>query len=138
VHLAICVGRNKEAENHIKRLSTRCKRTSLTVIPFTNKISDLMYVADVFITKPGGQTCAEAIAMGLPMLLDRTRTWLFMERKNIDWLKPNNLGTYFKSYSELPELVKSHLGTRDRSLSLKNPPHDALRSLVLSLLPVKH
>ena len=138
VHLAICVGRNQEAARQVQRLSSRCKRTSLTVIPFTNKVSDLMHVADLFISKPGGQTCAEAIAMGLPMLLDKTHTWLFLERRNIDWLTPKHLGSYFKRYSELPELVKSHLGTRDRSLSLKTPPHDALKSLVLSLLPVKH
>jgi len=41
----------------------------LTLIGYTDNIIELMLQSDLLVTKPGGITCAEAMAVGLPLLL---------------------------------------------------------------------
>jgi processive 1,2-diacylglycerol beta-glucosyltransferase len=41
----------------------------ITILGYTDQIADLMKASDLLLTKPGGLTCSEALACGLPMLL---------------------------------------------------------------------
>lgn len=41
----------------------------IEVLGFTNRVAELMAQSDLLVTKPGGITCSEAMALGLPMLL---------------------------------------------------------------------
>ena len=41
---------------------------NIRILGYTREVSKLMDVSDVLITKPGGMTCTEALAKGLPML----------------------------------------------------------------------
>ena len=41
----------------------------MRVVGFTDRMRDLMAVADLLVTKPGGLTVSEALACGLPMAL---------------------------------------------------------------------
>jgi len=41
---------------------------NIRILGYTKEVSRLMDVSDVLITKPGGMTCTEAMAKGLPML----------------------------------------------------------------------
>lgn len=43
----------------------------LTMLGFTDQVPRLMAQSDLLVTKPGGITCSEALAAGLPMLLLR-------------------------------------------------------------------
>ena len=57
--------------NLLERLE-RAKRihgAQMTVYGYTNRIAELMKASDLLITKPGGMTSAEALAVGLPMII---------------------------------------------------------------------
>ena len=61
-------GRDKKALRRLKNLKSSDDST-LQIIGWTNDVANLMQVADLLVTKPGGVTLAEAAASGLPLIL---------------------------------------------------------------------
>jgi processive 1,2-diacylglycerol beta-glucosyltransferase len=68
VEVAVIAGNNEELEQELKLLA-KTLRNKITVLPFSNHIAAMMKQADLLITKPGGLTCSEALAVNLPMIL---------------------------------------------------------------------
>lgn len=68
VNLVIPAGHNHRLTEEIAALQIR---HPTIVLPYTDRIPELMAAADLLITKPGGLTCAEAMAMELPMVFFR-------------------------------------------------------------------
>jgi len=66
LQVVITTGTNKKIYNWLK--SRRFKKKFI-ILPFADNVNELMRVATVIITKPGGITTAEALAMGVPMLI---------------------------------------------------------------------
>jgi len=68
LQLIVVAGNNKKL---LKWLNQRKNKVSpkMLVYGFTDNIEELMSVSDLIITKPGGITTAEALAMHLPMLI---------------------------------------------------------------------
>ncbi len=65
--LAVC-GRNDAAR---RRLVARRAGPALTPLGYVKDIDRLMRAADVVVTKPGGLTTSEALAVGTPLILTR-------------------------------------------------------------------
>jgi len=108
LHILVCTGRNTRVAEKISRFA-RKPWVSYTNVPFTLKISDLMSVSQLLITKPGPGTVTEAMVMKVPVLLDRTATPIFWERKVFDFAKRHGIGTEIRSLSKLNELVDQML-----------------------------
>ncbi len=68
--LIVVCGRNKRLRHQIEQLSLDAKNP-VWVFGFTREVHELMAVSDLIITKAGGLTISEALAMELPMLLYR-------------------------------------------------------------------
>lgn len=66
--VAVC-GRNEEAANQLRRLGL--SSTRLRVVGYTREIERMIAAADLVVTKPGGLTTSEALAVGRPLLLTR-------------------------------------------------------------------
>lgn len=66
--IAVC-GRDEDARRRLDVLAERESR--LHVHGFTHDMPTLMSSADLVVTKPGGLTTSEALALGRPMLLTR-------------------------------------------------------------------
>ena len=108
LHILACVGRKTKIIKKIEKLK-RNPAVSLTCIPFTDRISDLMAVSDLLITKPGPATTSEAAILKLPVILDATATNIFWERGVAKFVLSNNLGREVKSLSKLNSLVEEML-----------------------------
>ncbi|BAD39737.1 putative UDP-glucuronosyltransferase [Symbiobacterium thermophilum IAM 14863] len=67
LRVTVICGRNEALLDQIRRRHGSDAR--LTALGFTDQVLDHMREADLLVTKPGGITCAEALALGLPMLL---------------------------------------------------------------------
>jgi processive 1,2-diacylglycerol beta-glucosyltransferase len=65
--IVVC-GTNKRVYSWLKRRLKGYKKKIL-LFAYAQNIEELMSVADIIITKPGGVTCAEALSRGLPMLI---------------------------------------------------------------------
>src|SRR5262249_14842866 len=59
---------------------------------FTSEVPYYMYLADYFIGKPGPGSISEAIAMGLPVIVERNSWTLPQERYNAQWVEEKNVG----------------------------------------------
>jgi processive 1,2-diacylglycerol beta-glucosyltransferase len=111
VHLLICLGNNEQLAKDIRKISFN-KSVSITIIPFTLRISDLMAVSDLLITKSGPGTINEGIYMELPMLVDCSRSMLAWENANLNLVVQNHLGDAVKSLDMLEGLLNKYINNK--------------------------
>jgi len=108
LHLLVCVGRNTAIIKKINKIKLNTN-VSLQIIPFTTRVSDLLAMSDVMITKPGPNACHEAMYAGVPLLIDLTANSLFWERGTIDIVKLYGRGAVVKKFKEVKPLVKKYI-----------------------------
>ncbi len=64
----IVSGTNLKLYNSLAKETKKCKKNIL-VFSYANNVDELMSIADILITKPGGITTAEALAKRIPMII---------------------------------------------------------------------
>ena len=67
IQLVIIAGKNRELEDSAQALASRVS-ISVHVRGLVENIWDYMNVADLVISKPGGLSCAEILAVGVPLI----------------------------------------------------------------------
>ncbi len=70
---------------------------------FTNEIPYYMRLSDFFIGKPGPGSISEALAMHLPVILERNAWTLPQEVYNADWVKENRVGVVLDSFRHISD-----------------------------------
>ena len=68
MHLVVLCGSNEEARRRLTHLAKK-RRHPATCMGFTDRVRELMAASRVLVSKPGGLSCAEALAAGLPQVL---------------------------------------------------------------------
>ena len=120
VHLLICVGKDKKAQAKIESLSFPSFVT-YTIIPFTPRISDIMAISDLVITKSGSVSFCEVLYMNKPMLIDNTSLIpLCWEKLNHTLLIKHNWGALVNRSADLPELVTQFLTDKNYYACMKS------------------
>lgn len=112
VHLLVCVGRNTDLKQKIESLVCP-SHISMSIIGFTQRISDLMAISDVLVTKPGPTSICEALYSNVPLILDGTSRLVFWERFNLDFVQNNGFGDVVRDIRVLPSLVERYLSDVD-------------------------
>ncbi len=107
-HLIIVRGKNKFIHEKINSIPFP-SHISTTMFGFTKRISDLMAITDLLITKSGGASICEAIYMNIPLFLDATSTVLQWEQLNQKFIVKHHFGEIIKQYSDLPSLITKYL-----------------------------
>jgi len=92
--IAIC-GKSKKLEAAMRTMKTRIP---VHVEGFTREVPRLMRLADFFIGKPGPGSISEAVAMGLPVIIERNYWTLPQERFNADWVEQQGIGISLHSF----------------------------------------
>lgn len=103
-HLLICLGKREDLRDAINAIPLK-KHISITVIGFTERISDLMAVTDLCITKSGSVSFSETIYMNVPMILDATTKPLAWEQANHRFVARHNIGQILDRYTDLPTMI---------------------------------
>jgi processive 1,2-diacylglycerol beta-glucosyltransferase len=94
-------GRNAAALAALQALALR-HAGRLTAIGFTNEMDKLMAAADLVVTKPGGLTISECLALGKPMLLvspipgQEEHNAGFLLEEGAAWLAYDMIGLEYK------------------------------------------
>jgi hypothetical protein len=99
--IAIC-GRNEKLAD---RLTSIHSRFPLHVVGFTSEVPHYMSLSDFFIGKPGPGSISEAVAMKLPVIIERNTWTLPQERYNADWVIEKGVGKVLKSFGEIAGAV---------------------------------
>lgn len=68
---------------------------------FTTKVNYYMQLADFFIGKPGPGSISEALAMRLPVIVERNSWTLPQERYNCTWVLEKGVGIVLKSFKDI-------------------------------------
>ena len=94
--IAVC-GRNQKLE---QTLSQTARTIPMHVVGFTREVPRLLRLADFFIGKPGPGSISEAIAMGVPVIVECNSWTLPQERYNAQWVTENGVGIVLRSFRE--------------------------------------
>jgi 1,2-diacylglycerol 3-beta-galactosyltransferase len=92
--IALC-GRNGALAAAMR--ATR-RRMPMFVTSFTPDVARLMRLSDFFIGKPGPGSISEAVAMGLPVIVERNHRTLPQERYNAEWVEERGFGISIGSF----------------------------------------
>lgn len=72
---------------------------------FTGEIPRYMQLADYFIGKPGPGSLSEAVAMHLPVIIERNAWTLPQERYNADWVREHGVGLVLPNFRGISRAV---------------------------------
>jgi processive 1,2-diacylglycerol beta-glucosyltransferase len=111
--LAVC-GHNQQARKALSRVDPMGKR--LRVLGYVRDVPTLMAASDLVVTKPGGLTISEALAVGRPLLL--TRALPGHEAGNARRIAELGAAAVSETPSELGGVLRSLLSRPERLRSL--------------------
>jgi processive 1,2-diacylglycerol beta-glucosyltransferase len=104
--LVVC-GRNEELR---RELAGQDRKHPTRVLGFASNMHELMAVADLIITKPGGLTSSEVLAMGKPLLIIDPIPG--QEAANSDFLLERGAAAKANRVEDLPFRVEQLLGSK--------------------------
>lgn len=97
-------GRNKKMNFAFKDIVSKHHISkNVKLLEYTNKIPEIMSVADFIISKPGGLTTSESLHSNLPMLIINPIPG--QEEKNAEFIEKNNLGIWIKKDDNIGDIV---------------------------------
>jgi UDP-N-acetylglucosamine:LPS N-acetylglucosamine transferase len=100
IQLIFVCGKNDELARELRARSSQMPRW---IEGFTTNIPYYMQLADFFIGKPGPGSIAEAIAMDLPVIVERNAWTLPQERYNTEWVSEKQVGLVLPNFSRIVE-----------------------------------
>jgi len=100
IQIIAVTGYNTKLKNHLERDYFN-KDKKIRIFSYTDRISDLMDIADLIITKPGGMTIAEALVKGLPMLILSAIPG--QEERNANFLVSNGAAIKMSDFKDIDE-----------------------------------
>jgi UDP-N-acetylglucosamine:LPS N-acetylglucosamine transferase len=109
--LIFVCGKNKSLAEKLRSRKSTAKRY---IEGFTSEIPYYMHLSDFFIGKPGPGSISEAVAMKLPVIVERNLWTLPQERYNSDWITEHKVGVVLKNYKAVRQAVQEMLGSLDQ------------------------
>jgi 1,2-diacylglycerol 3-beta-galactosyltransferase len=102
VQLIVICGRHEESAAALRALEAH---VPIHIEGFTRDVPHYMALSDFFIGKPGPGSLSEALAMKLPVIVERNIRTLVHERFNADWIVEQELGLVVSSFDRVHEAV---------------------------------
>lgn len=103
IQLFIVCGKNKKLKNQLEWKLKESKH-DVRILGYCENIQELMAISDLMISKPGGVTTSEALAMELPLLIYHSLPG--QEEDNASYLTRSGFALFAKSKKDLIELVE--------------------------------
>ncbi len=127
--LIVLTGRNKKIINSLNKYAKKTHKKIL-ILGYTNNVDEIMELATIIITKPGGMTTSECLAKGLPMVLVDPIPG--QEMRNTDFLIKKGIGIRIDDTNDIGEEVEFLLKSPNRLASMSQAayanakPHAAM------------
>jgi len=102
LQLLIVCGKN---EKLAAALRARKFRFPVFIEGFTSRVNYYMQLADFFIGNPAPASLSEALAMRLPVIVERNAWTLPQERYNADWVLENEVGLVLPNFRDIDKAV---------------------------------
>jgi 1,2-diacylglycerol 3-beta-galactosyltransferase len=106
LQLILICGHNRKL---YEALRARRFRMPCFVEGFTTEVRHYMHLSDFFMGKPGPGSISEALAMNLPVIVERNAFTLPQERYNADWVVEQGVGLVLPHFRGVAEAVRGLL-----------------------------
>jgi len=116
VEVVVVAGKNEQVKRELEQIEAP-SRHRVKVLGFTDQIDELMAVADVVVSKPGGLTTSEVLARGAAMAIVNPIPG--QESRNSDYLLENGAAIKINNVGTLPLKLTQLLSDRPRLESIK-------------------
>lgn len=116
VELVVVTGRNEKAKESLQSIPCPDRHRS-KILGFTDQIDELMALADLVVSKPGGLTTSETMARGAAMVIVNPIPG--QESRNSDFLLENGAAIKANNIATLGYKVGALLRDRDRLAQVK-------------------
>ena len=104
INIIFVAGKNVELQNKVNELVIKENTPNITVLGFTNDVSNLLNIATLVITKPGGLSVTEALEMKTPMILIPGNGG--QENYNANFVTKNKFGLRVRTPFQLSRVMK--------------------------------
>ncbi|MDB4349853.1 glycosyltransferase [Omnitrophica bacterium] len=125
MQLVITSGSNRGLYRALIRNKKSFKK-NIVILPFSENVDELMEIATLLLTKPGGITTAEAMAKKLPMVIINPLPG--QEAMNTCFLLKNRLAVKANDEKEAVVLVEELLSNRDKLANIKKGIKEHMKS----------
>lgn len=107
IQVIAIAGKNEKMKHHFEELVTEVdKEDSIKVLPFTDKVPELMAISDLVVTKPGGLTITESLASELPIVVINPIPG--QEEENAEFLEEKGVAVWIRKHDD-PQVVLTNL-----------------------------
>lgn len=106
IQLILICGKNDRLQAELRAQTRAIPRL---IEGFTTNIPYYMQLADFFVGKPGPASIAEALEMGLPIVVERNAWTLPQERYNAVWVREKQVGLVVKNFDHIVNAVQQLL-----------------------------
>jgi len=106
LQLILICGRNQKLAATLRAMPSRIP---MFVEGFTREVPYYMHLSDFFIGKPGPGSISEAIAMKLPVIVERNAWNLPQERYNCEWVREQDVGMVLRNFRGIGAAVEQLL-----------------------------
>jgi UDP-N-acetylglucosamine:LPS N-acetylglucosamine transferase len=137
IQLIFLCGRHQEAAREIRAMTPQIP---MYVEGFTREVPRYMALCDFFVGKPGPGSISEALAMRLPVIVEKNAWTLAHERFNADWVREQEVGIVVGSFSKIADAVRELLAPeryahlRERAAATRNSALYEIPSLLDRIL----
>ena len=106
LQLIFICGHNERLAGQLRAMRGEIRKC---VVGFTAEVPYYMSLADFFIGKPGPGSISEALAMKLPVIVERNARILPQERYNADWVMAKQVGLVVRDFGKIARTVEELL-----------------------------
>jgi 1,2-diacylglycerol 3-beta-galactosyltransferase len=106
LQLILICGHNERLATELRGVQGKVRKF---VEGFTMEVPYYMRLADFFIGKPGPGSISEALAMKLPVIVERNGRTLPQERYNADWVLAKQVGLVVRNFRQIARTVQELL-----------------------------
>jgi 1,2-diacylglycerol 3-beta-galactosyltransferase len=106
LQIIMMCGHNRELAEQLAALHDRI---AMHIQGFTSEVPYFMQLSDFLIGKPGPGTISEALAMRLPVIVEKNAFTLPQELYNCDWVLERQVGMVVSNFRRIGEAIESLL-----------------------------
>lgn len=141
VQVVAIAGRNQRMQKKFSALIEATEsQDRIKLLSFTDKVPELMNIADIVITKPGGLTITESLVSNLPIIVinpipgqEEENAEFLVENGAAVWIKKDdNIARKLKNLSRNPDLVKE-MSEKSKELAKPNSTKEICETLYKTL-----
>ena len=111
-------GKNEKMKQHFESIVKEFKREKdIKVLPFTDKVPELMAISDLVITKPGGLTITESLASGLPIIIVSPIPG--QEEENAEFLEEKGIAVWIRKHENPQTILGLLLNNKEKLEQMK-------------------